>query len=75
MFWQVFLSLVFDEDLGKSEPKQERKEKISKKKKRKQNLEQSNQFPMSEGKRRRHELITKAREEVLFFTPLSIYFE
>ncbi|PKU71463.1 nucleolar complex protein 3 homolog [Dendrobium catenatum] len=61
---EVFLSLVFDEDLGKSEPKEEKKEKISKKKKRKQRLEQSNQLLVSEGKRRKHELMTKTREEL-----------
>ncbi|XP_020571327.1 nucleolar complex protein 3 homolog isoform X2 [Phalaenopsis equestris] len=61
---EVFLSLFFDEDLGKSEPKEEKREKLSKKKKRKQHLEQSNQLPMSEGKRRKHELMTKTREEL-----------
>ncbi|KAG0503790.1 hypothetical protein HPP92_003862 [Vanilla planifolia] len=60
---EVFLSLIFDEELGKSEPIKKEKEK-SKKKKRKQNPEQSNQFLMSESKRMKYELMTKTREEL-----------
>ncbi|PKA60477.1 hypothetical protein AXF42_Ash017883 [Apostasia shenzhenica] len=59
---EVFLSLIFDEDLGTSEPKKDEKEK-SKKKKRKQKLDQSNQL-LSENKKRKHDLMEKTREEV-----------
>ncbi|KAK8923962.1 hypothetical protein KSP39_PZI019540 [Platanthera zijinensis] len=59
---EVFLSLKFDEDLGKARPKENAK--VSKKKKRKKYLEQSNQLPSTDGKRRKHELMTKTREEL-----------
>lgn len=59
---EVFLSLKFDEDLGKARPKEN--VKVSRKKKRKMYLEQSNQLPSTEGKRRKHELMIKTREEL-----------
>ncbi|KAG1327463.1 hypothetical protein COCNU_01G013970 [Cocos nucifera] len=58
----VFLSLTFDEDLGKSESKEEKVK--PKKKKHWQNQEGSNQVQGSDRKKVRQELMVKTREEV-----------
>ncbi|XP_010943335.1 nucleolar complex-associated protein 3 isoform X1 [Elaeis guineensis] len=58
----VFLSLTFDEDLGKSESNEEKVK--PKKKKRRQNQEGSNQVQGSDRKKVRQELMVKTREEV-----------
>ncbi|KAF0892020.1 hypothetical protein E2562_012493, partial [Oryza meyeriana var. granulata] len=59
---EVFLSLRFDEDLGKDDSEEE-KEK-PKKNKRRQNQEVPKQLPVSDKKKAKQELISKAREEV-----------
>ncbi|CAA6658032.1 unnamed protein product [Spirodela intermedia] len=60
---EVFLSLVFDEDLRRSEPKEEEKVKPKKKKQRK-NDEKENQLSGNGRKMSKQELVTKTREEV-----------
>lgn len=59
----VFLSLIFDEDLGKSEPKENKKDKFEKKRNWKKH-EESNQLKGSDAKKSRQELLAKTREEV-----------
>ncbi|XP_062215324.1 nucleolar complex-associated protein 3 [Phragmites australis] len=59
---EVFLSLRFDEDLGKDKTEEENGK--PKKNKRWQNKEVSKQLPVSDKKKTRKELISKAREEV-----------
>lgn len=58
----VFLSLRFDEDLGKSEPKEN--ENVKPKKKRQWRKEEPNQLKHSDQKKSRQDLLTKTREEV-----------
>ncbi|KAJ6808298.1 nucleolar complex protein 3-like protein [Iris pallida] len=58
----VFLSLTFDEDLGKSEPKENEKDKFKKRNWKKH--EESNQLKGSDAKKSRQELLAKTREEV-----------
>uniref|UniRef100_A0A7C8Z503 CCAAT-binding factor domain-containing protein n=1 Tax=Opuntia streptacantha TaxID=393608 RepID=A0A7C8Z503_OPUST len=61
---EVFLSLTFDEDLGRSEKKDDdHKGKHMKNKKRKNSSEQI-QPVISDKKRSKHELLSKTREEV-----------
>ncbi|KAJ6828770.1 nucleolar complex protein 3-like protein [Iris pallida] len=59
----VFLSLTFDEDLGKSEPKEIEKDRFKKKRNWKKH-EESNQLKGSDAKKSRQELLAKTREEV-----------
>ncbi|KAL6841370.1 hypothetical protein ACP4OV_028888 [Aristida adscensionis] len=59
---EVFLSLRFDEDLGKDETEEENGKQ--KKNKRWQNKDVSKQLPVSDRKKTKQELISKAREEV-----------
>lgn len=59
----VFLSLIFDEDLGKSEPNENKKDKFEKKRNWKKH-EESNQLKGSDAKKSRQELLAKTREEV-----------
>ncbi|KAL5217500.1 hypothetical protein ABZP36_018184 [Zizania latifolia] len=59
---EVLLSLRFDEDLGKDETEVEKGK--PKKNKRRQNQEVPKQLPMSDKKKTKHELISKARKEV-----------
>ncbi|TVU46545.1 hypothetical protein EJB05_06086 [Eragrostis curvula] len=61
---EVFLSLRFDEDLGKDDEEENEKNEKPKKNKRWQNKEVSKQLPASDKKKTRQELISKAREEV-----------
>uniref|UniRef100_A0A0D9VG24 Nucleolar complex protein 3 homolog n=1 Tax=Leersia perrieri TaxID=77586 RepID=A0A0D9VG24_9ORYZ len=58
----VFLSLRFDEDIGKDDSEEEKGR--SKKKKQRQNQEVPKQLPVSDKKKAKQELISKAREEV-----------
>ena len=67
MLLQVFLSLSFDENLGKSE-KTDEDQKFKNKKSKRKNMEASNQLPDNDRKRSRHELISKTREEVIIFS-------
>ncbi|KAF3333623.1 nucleolar complex protein 3 [Carex littledalei] len=60
----VFLSLRFDEDLGKPENKTEEKNKFKKNKKGNKQEDPMKQLLPSERKKSRQELIAKAREEV-----------
>ncbi|XP_061351465.1 nucleolar complex-associated protein 3 [Gastrolobium bilobum] len=61
---EVFLSLAFDEDLGKAEKKVEDQKFKNKKSKKRKNFEASNQFPENDRKKSRQESISKTREEV-----------
>ncbi|KAL4294798.1 hypothetical protein HN51_045618 [Arachis hypogaea] len=61
---EVFLSLSFDEDLGKSEKKEEDHKFKNKKNKKRKNMEASNQLPDNDRKRSKHEMISKTKEEV-----------
>lgn len=60
---QVFLSLRFDEDIGKDETEEE-KVKPKKNKRWQKNQEVPKQLPVNDKKKTRQELISKAREEV-----------
>ncbi|XP_078158346.1 nucleolar complex-associated protein 3-like [Carex rostrata] len=60
----VFLSLRFDEDLGKPENKTEEKNKFKKNKKGNKQEDPTKQLQPSERKKSRQELIAKTREEV-----------
>uniref|UniRef100_J3MSE6 CCAAT-binding factor domain-containing protein n=1 Tax=Oryza brachyantha TaxID=4533 RepID=J3MSE6_ORYBR len=59
---EVFLSLRFDEDIGKDDSEEEKGK--PKKNKRRQNQEVPKQLPVSDKKKAKQELISKAREEV-----------
>uniref|UniRef100_A0A0E0LBY6 Nucleolar complex protein 3 homolog n=1 Tax=Oryza punctata TaxID=4537 RepID=A0A0E0LBY6_ORYPU len=59
---EVFLSLRFDEDLGKDDREEDKGK--PKKNKRRQNQEVPKQLPVSDNKKAKQELISKAREEV-----------
>ncbi|CAN6289116.1 unnamed protein product [Urochloa humidicola] len=59
---EVFLSLRFDEDIGQDETEEQKVK--PKKNKRWQNQEAPKQLPVSDKKKTRQELISKAREEV-----------
>jgi hypothetical protein len=61
-FCKVFLSLRFDDDLGKDDTEEEKGK--PKKNKRRQNQEVPKQLPVSDNKKAKQELISKAREEV-----------
>lgn len=63
--FQVFLSLVFDEDLRRSEPKEEEKVKPRKKNQRK-NEEKEKKLSGNGKRMSKHELAAKTREEVCF---------
>ncbi len=63
-FCKVFLSLRFDDDLGKDDTEEEKGK--PKKNKRRQNQEVPKQLPVSDNKKAKQELISKAREEVTF---------
>lgn len=67
MFIQVFLSLSFDEDLGKSEKKDEDQKFKKKKGWKRKNMEPSNQLPENDRKRSRKDSISKTKEEVIIF--------
>lgn len=71
MVIQVFLSLSFDEDLGKSQKTEEDKKYKHKKGKKRQNTDASNQLQENERKKSRQEMISKTREEVIIF-PIRI---
>uniref|UniRef100_A0A0E0HRC3 Nucleolar complex protein 3 homolog n=1 Tax=Oryza nivara TaxID=4536 RepID=A0A0E0HRC3_ORYNI len=59
---EVFLSLRFDDDLGKDDTEEEKGK--PKKNKRRQNQEVPKKLPVSDNKKAKQELISKAREEV-----------
>ncbi|CAL4914952.1 unnamed protein product [Urochloa decumbens] len=59
---EVFLSLRFDEDIGEDETEEQKGK--PKRNKRWQNQEAPKQLPVSDKKKTRQELISKAREEV-----------
>ncbi|KAL8106123.1 hypothetical protein AgCh_029792 [Apium graveolens] len=62
---EVFMSLVFDEDLGRAQRATVDKRTKSKKfKKRKNQEEQSSQLPNNDKKKSRKEMISRTREEV-----------
>ncbi|VVA37323.1 PREDICTED: nucleolar, partial [Prunus dulcis] len=61
---QVFLSLSFDEDLGKAARNDEKHKPQSKKSKKKKHYEEARQLKENDKKRSRQELLTKTREEV-----------
>ncbi|KAK7257069.1 hypothetical protein RIF29_30772 [Crotalaria pallida] len=61
---EVFLSLSFYEDLGKSEKADEDQKNKYKKNKKRKNSEASNQLLENDRKKSRKELISKTREEV-----------
>lgn len=71
MVIQVFLSLSFDEDLGKSQKMEEDKKYKHKKGKKRKNMDASNQLQENERKKSRQEMISKTREEVIIF-PIRI---
>ncbi|XP_057435299.1 nucleolar complex-associated protein 3 [Lotus japonicus] len=61
---EVFLSLSFDEDLGKSEKKDEDQKFKKKKGWKRKNMEPSNQLPENDRKRSRKDSISKTKEEI-----------
>ncbi|XP_068654805.1 nucleolar complex-associated protein 3 isoform X2 [Aristolochia californica] len=62
---EVFLSLSFDEDLGKSRSSKKDEKFMHKKTKRRQNDEAPDKVPISEKKKSKKELMAKTREEVV----------
>ncbi|BBH01483.1 hypothetical protein Prudu_011762 [Prunus dulcis] len=60
----VFLSLSFDEDLGRAARNDEKHKPQSKKSKKKKHYEEARQLKENDKKRSRQELLTKTREEV-----------
>ncbi|XP_027063917.1 nucleolar complex-associated protein 3 isoform X1 [Coffea arabica] len=60
----VFMSLSFDEDLGKPESSEVDNKTKMKNSKKKRKLVEPNKLPASENKRSRQEIISKTREEV-----------
>lgn len=71
---QVFLSLSFDEDLGRAARNDEKHKPQSKKSKKKKHYEEARQLKENDKKRSRQELLTKTREEVFFCFAKSIDF-
>lgn len=71
MLIQVFLSLSFDDDLGKSEKTDRDQKYKNKKDKKRKHMEGSNQLPENDRKKSRKESISKTREEVIIF-PIRI---
>ncbi|KAE8009055.1 hypothetical protein FH972_005512 [Carpinus fangiana] len=64
-FVEVFLSLSFDDDLGRPEKPTEDNNRVKNKKNRKRkNLEEPSQLPENDKKKSRKQLMTKMREEV-----------
>ncbi|XP_034213295.1 nucleolar complex protein 3 homolog isoform X3 [Prunus dulcis] len=61
---EVFLSLSFDEDLGRAARNDEKHKPQSKKSKKKKHYEEARQLKENDKKRSRQELLTKTREEV-----------
>lgn len=61
---EVFMSLSFDEDLGRPEKSTADKKVKGKKFKKRKNFEEPSQLPDNEKKKSRKELMSKAREEV-----------
>lgn len=61
---EVLLSLVFDEDLGKSEKAEADNQHKNKKFKKGKNIEEKNKLTNNERKRSRQEEVSKTREEV-----------
>ncbi|KAJ7948944.1 Nucleolar complex protein 3 like [Quillaja saponaria] len=61
---EVFLSLSFDEDLGKSEKPDNHNKVKNKRGKKRKNSEEENQLQENDRKRSRQELMTKMRKEV-----------
>ncbi|CAL5192380.1 unnamed protein product [Lathyrus oleraceus] len=61
---EVFLSLSFDDDLGKSEKTDRDQKYKNKKDKKRKHMEGSNQLPENDRKKSRKESISKTREEV-----------
>lgn len=65
---QVFLSLYFDEDLGKKESSEVDKKTNAKFSKKRKNFEEPNKLPDNEKKRSKKEIMLKTREEVHILT-------
>ncbi|PON58290.1 Nucleolar complex-associated protein [Trema orientale] len=61
---EVFLSLSFYEDLGRSEKADEKNNVKNKKGKKRKSLEEPGQLPVNDRKRSKQEVMTKMREEV-----------
>ncbi|GKV29310.1 hypothetical protein SLEP1_g38247 [Rubroshorea leprosula] len=61
---EVFMSLSFDEDLGKSEAAEEDNKVKNKKNKKRKDTKESRQLQESDRKKRKKELMTKMKEEV-----------
>ncbi|KDP25090.1 hypothetical protein JCGZ_22625 [Jatropha curcas] len=61
---EVFLSLTFDEDLGKAEEQQKENKAKNKKSKKRGNIEEPSQLQQNDRKRSRKEMMSKMREEV-----------
>ena len=69
-YCQVFLSLSFDEDLGRS-LKEDKKNKVKyKKNKKRKNIEEPNPLPGHDKKRSKREQMSKMQEEVFFISKL-----
>lgn len=61
----MFLSLSFDEDLGKREREEKENKVKNKKNKKRKNVEEPDQLQVTDRKKSRKEQMSKMREEVL----------
>lgn len=72
---QVFLSLSFYEDLGRSEKDKEKNKVKNKKGKKRKNVEEPSQLPNNDKKRNKREVMTKMREEVFLYLVICLFLD